>query len=64
MTNPEINGIRVLVEGAVERGTIHIMRMPPKREDYLSDEEHALAYHEWWDTMHLWSCTIKNVGDA
>lgn len=60
----EINGLRVLVEGAVERGTIHTMRMPPERKDFDSDVLYTLAYQEWWDSMHLWSCTRTSETDG
>lgn len=61
--NYAINGLRVLVDSAVERGTIHTMRMPPEREAFATDEDYSVAYQEWWDTMHLWSATITNIGD-
>jgi hypothetical protein len=59
----EINGLKVIVDAAVDRGTIHGIRSPPAREKFASDDEYRAAYDEWWDTVHLWSCTVINVGE-
>lgn len=59
----EINGLRVLVTDAAERGTIHVIQPPPNPSSFPGQLAYERAYEEWWRKVHCWTATIKNIGD-
>ena len=62
MSEYEMNGLRVIVDEAVERGTLHVLAPEPRRADYTTDGDYRRAYREWWRKMNCWTTKGRTGG--
>lgn len=56
----ELLGLKALVSDAVDSNTLYVIKPPPERRAFPSDESYQRAYDEWWTMTHAWKVT--NIG--